>query len=214
MSVYIIGVVAAVGIVIMAKRKASGSAVSGGETLPGGGGKPWTAEPSADIRNTIVSVARAYGIPPAFAMANAAHESRFNPRVGLNTLDGENVPEGAIPERSIGLMGINVNPNTPTGRRRIGQIKQLRGVNTDHGVVEALRDPNFNVSFWANYIALPSIQEVINSGATGRRKWLKVRLKFYGGNLNLDGNNKWAKITRTDFPKTLDRWEQSYGVAE
>lgn len=211
MDLAIVGI-AAVGIIALAVKKKAGQAVSGGETLPGGGGRPWQAEPTEEIKLIIESVAFAYGIPKAFAFADAAHESRFKPWVGLDTREG-GAPEGAIPERSIGLFGININPDKPTGRARIAKIKQMRGVNTDAAVVDALRDPAFNAGFWASEIALPLISRAVNAGYTGRRKWLRVRLWLYGGNINLDGSNKWAVITRRDFSKTLSKWEERYGVA-
>lgn len=184
-------------------------AESGGDRP--GARRPWEAEPSERIRTIIESVATAYGVPVAFAMADAAHESRFKSGVGLNTLSGGE-PDGAIPERSVGLMGVNVNPNTPTGQRRIAHIQAIADVDTDAEVIAKLKEPEFNVGYWCAHIVRELIRRADSEGRTGREKWIAVRVWLFSPRLNPDNmDNRWVKKTRTEFVRTLDKWETVYG---
>lgn len=180
----------------------------------GGGSRAVDAEPSAEVYSAIVGACQSHGLPHYFGLANAAMESRFRPAVGLDTLGG--VPEhiarhGAVPERSIGLMGINVNPNTPTGRGRIATIKRLRNLRTDAEVVQALRDPGFNAAFWAGHIVVPTLTDRARARYTGDDVWRAVRVWLAAMTLSPEGEEGQRRIRL--FNPTLEKWKtRTFGV--
>ncbi len=199
---------AAAGLLLMTK---SGIGGEGNPLFTGSGGRAINAEPSQAIQTSIVSICRAYTIPPAFGLAVAAHESRFNPNAGLNTLGSSNLRAGTIPERSIGLMQINVNPNTPTGRRRIAQIKDIIGGGaTDSAVVDWLKDAENNLGYWCANIARP-LADRAGQNYTGRAKWLAVRVGLYASTLSPTGAQgmEYQRI----FAPTFDKWIARYPLS-
>lgn len=206
-----------------ARRGTTAEASGGGRGVlsagDAGGGRAIDAEPSPEIKFIIETVARAHSIPVAFAMANAAMESRFRARAGLNTLGGAVDPDGdgsltASAERSIGLMQINVNPGRPVGVERLRLIGRLMGKPdaTDGERVEWLKDPTNNVGFWAGRIALPLIERARSQGHRGRRAWLHVRVWLASMNLSPDRGEGAERIRR--FLPTLEKWYARYPEQE
>ncbi len=201
--------VALVGVALLSRR-ASGARAGGGGTRV----SALDAEPSPEVRTAIEAGASAYGVAVYFALANAALESRFRPGAGLNTLSGATDPDGpgpltAIPERSVGLMQINVNPTTPTGRSRIAAIRAALGVDSDAEVLAALREPAFNVGFWAGRIVVGLRDRALREGRAGDDVWRAVRVWLASPGLSVSGANGRELVRRLD--PVLAKWKSRTG---
>ena len=203
-----LAIVGALLLAVAVGRRGDPDGPSGGS---GRGVRPRDATPSPEIETIIVAAARAYGLEPAFVLAHAAHESRFIPDVGLNTLGRTDLPEGQVPERSIGLCGVNVNPRTHVGQRRLALIKQELGLATDHEAVEALREPAFNCGFFCAHIATPARDHWRDRGLTGFELWVAVRVWMYSTGYSPTSGPGASKAEL--FRPTLRRWVARYPLA-
>lgn len=197
------------GVVLMARKAPARASATRPADLSGGTGhgRPQDAMPSAEVRAILEQYADQYGLARAFLFAHAAHESRFRPRVGLDTRAG-GAPEGAQAERSIGLCGVNINPDRPVGRERLARIAATIGTENDAAAVEWLRDPRNNVRFFCQYIAVPSARRADAEGFRHFEKWVQVRVWMASTGYSKDHGPGVEYAEK--FRPTLARWTADY----